>query len=467
MIEMILFLGKSLLAGMFLYGAYHFLMRKESYLLLNRMYLLVSSVLMVVLPVTGSLLPSRLLSPEHADPLPVITLPELVITGTRLVTEEQQQAILNWAALGYALVTLAMITGLLLGIIRIIRFYRISRTAHQLEKNIFLVNGIGSPFSFLGKIYISPSYESHPGLQNIIIHESAHIRQKHMVDLVFLELLSSIFWFNPFFFLIKKAMREVHEYLADREVIRQGVEPITYQQLLFSEVSGSPQYIIANNFNLLTKKRIVMLIKKSSRPAALRIGILLPLILIATIAVTLIQSEKASAQTTEKKAVPAVSKPPAPEKPQVTPPPPPPPPPASKATKPVSADQKKPGDASGKNTKEQGDDVFVVVEDMPQFPGGEEARVKYMVQSIKYPEEARKKGVQGTVYVSYIVEADGSITNAKVLRGIGGACDEEALRVIKGMPAWIPGKQKGKAVRVQFNMPIKFTLDDSKKEPSK
>ncbi len=97
---------------------------------------------------------------------------------------------------------------------------------------------------------------------------------------------------------------------------------------------------------------------------------------------------------------------------------------------------------------------------MPKFPGGEKARIEYLLNNIKYPDEAKKKGVQGTVYITFVVEADGSITNPKVLRGFDKLCDEEAYRVIKAMPKWEPGSQKGKLVRVQFNLPIKFTLGD-------
>jgi protein TonB len=99
------------------------------------------------------------------------------------------------------------------------------------------------------------------------------------------------------------------------------------------------------------------------------------------------------------------------------------------------------------------DEVFTVVEEMPQFPGGQDALMKYIGKELKYPEEAVENGVQGMVYVSFVVEADGSISNPKVLRGIGYGCDVEAHRVVKGMPNWIPGKQRGKEVRVQYNLP--------------
>jgi len=103
-------------------------------------------------------------------------------------------------------------------------------------------------------------------------------------------------------------------------------------------------------------------------------------------------------------------------------------------------------------------EIFTVVESMPDFPGGDAARMKFLQENIKYPQMARESGIQGTVYVTFVVEPNGSVSDVRVLRGIGGGCDEEAIRVIKMMPNWKPGQQRGKPVRVQFNMPIKFTL---------
>ncbi|HNW90160.1 MAG TPA: TonB family protein [Bacteroidales bacterium] len=100
----------------------------------------------------------------------------------------------------------------------------------------------------------------------------------------------------------------------------------------------------------------------------------------------------------------------------------------------------------------------MIVEEMPEFPGGEAARKKFLSENIKYPQIAREIGTQGPVYVNFVVEKNGSITGVKILRGIGSGCDEEALRVINAMPNWIPGRQNGKEVRVQINMPIHFKL---------
>ena len=100
----------------------------------------------------------------------------------------------------------------------------------------------------------------------------------------------------------------------------------------------------------------------------------------------------------------------------------------------------------------------MVVESMPEFPGGEAALYKFLGENIKYPQMAKESGIQGRVFVTFVVERNGSVTDVRVLRGIGGGCDEEAVRVVQNMPSWTPGKQRGKAVRVQYNLPVKFTL---------
>lgn len=482
--DLILYLAKSIITGALFTGFYLLYMRRESFLIANRIYLLASALLTIILPLAGSYwLPGIMISSPETK-LPAITLPEVVITATALLSPEQESRVIDWMTIVYALITLGLLGGLLQSLIRIGKFIKSSFSAVKLRDNIYLVAEGNSPFSFNGKIFVSKDFIGNPAFQSIIIHENAHLTQKHIYDLVFIELISSLFWFNPFFFLIKKLLRETHEFLADREVIRQGIEPVVYQQLLFNVVSGNPQYIIANNFNFLTKKRIVMLIKKSKKIAAWRIGILMPVILSAVFVIAVLQTNRLIAQTPEA--------PPPPPAVQVPPPPPPPPPPVvqdpQKTEKATSKSDAKNQSTVTKTIKQTGEvkweeakvnesgqpvmpaetnEVFTAVEYAPSFPGGEEARVNYMVQNVKYPEEARQKGIQGTVFVTYIVEKDGSISEAKVLRGIGGGCDEEALRVIKSMPKWNPGTQKGKAVRVQFNMPIKFALDNRPKTDSK
>ena len=110
------------------------------------------------------------------------------------------------------------------------------------------------------------------------------------------------------------------------------------------------------------------------------------------------------------------------------------------------------------------DEIFLVVENEPEFPGGEDSLYAYIARNIVYPEAAKKEKIEGQVYVSFIVEKDGQLTGVKFLRDIGGGCGEEVLRVIRTMPKWKPGTQDGKPVRVQFNLPVAFELQDEDKE---
>lgn len=103
-------------------------------------------------------------------------------------------------------------------------------------------------------------------------------------------------------------------------------------------------------------------------------------------------------------------------------------------------------------------EIFQIVEEMPSFPGGEQKLLEYVAKNVKYPQIARESGIKGRVFISFVVEPDGSVSNVGVLRGIGGGCDEEAIRVVKNMPKWKPGKQRGKAVRVSYMLPINFQL---------
>lgn len=108
------------------------------------------------------------------------------------------------------------------------------------------------------------------------------------------------------------------------------------------------------------------------------------------------------------------------------------------------------------------DEVFVLVEEQAEFPGGMDSMYAYIVKNLKYPEAAEEKGIQGRVFVQFVIEKDGSISNVKILRGIGGGCEEAAVEMVKNMPKWKPAKQRGKPVRCQFNLPIKFELEKDK-----
>lgn len=109
-------------------------------------------------------------------------------------------------------------------------------------------------------------------------------------------------------------------------------------------------------------------------------------------------------------------------------------------------------------------EIFTIVEKMPEYPGGQDAMYKYLSENIEFPQQAKSQGIEGIVYVTFVVSKNGSVKNVRILRGIGGGCDEEALRVIKKMPKWSPGKQRGRSVNVQYNIPIKFISGKKNKE---
>ena len=108
--------------------------------------------------------------------------------------------------------------------------------------------------------------------------------------------------------------------------------------------------------------------------------------------------------------------------------------------------------------EEEEQTIFIVVEESASFPGGIQEMMNFIKNNLKYPQQARETGTQGKVFVTFVVEKDGSLTDVKVLRDIGSGCGEEAVRVVKSMPKWKPAKQRGKPVRMQFNLPVAFTL---------
>ena len=109
-------------------------------------------------------------------------------------------------------------------------------------------------------------------------------------------------------------------------------------------------------------------------------------------------------------------------------------------------------------TEVEDDAIFVVAENAPEFPGGSDSLYAYIARNIKYPETAKKEKIEGRVFVTFVIEKDGQVSSAKILRDIGGGCGEEALRVVKNMPKWKPGTQRGNPVRFQFNLPVSFML---------
>ena len=272
------------------------------------------------------------------------------------------------------------------------------------------------PFSFFGWIFLYLPGLKDESRQEILKHEQTHARQWHSMDVILCELINIVCWFNPFAWLIKTEIRLNLEYLADNKVAETTSDCKLYQYHLLNLVNKNVQTGLCNNFNVShLKRRIIMMNKKRTHTTGrIKYALFVPLAAALLIAsnISCISSEKQE-EISEKQ--------------------------ESRA-------------AEG--------EVFMVVEEMPEFPGGMGECMKWLSQNIKYPADAKEKGVQGRVIVQFVVEKDGTIVNAKVVRGVDPDLDAEALRVVNQSPKWKPGKQKGEAVRVKYTLPIMFKLDN-------
>ena len=440
----------------------------------------------------------------------------------------------EWLVAVYLLGIFFFLLRNLWSLVRMLYLIRHSR-CRQMENGICLViHQAGfAPFSWMKYIVISQTDLDENGT-DILIHEEAHIRNRHSWDLLLVELCVWLQWFNPAAWLLKQELQNVHEYEADEAVLRQGIDAKRY---------GARLYSIANSFNHSSlKKRITMMIRKKSNPwARAKYLYVLPLAAVTVAAfarpeisepldeISSVKVNDLSAITgknsPENLSVAATSAADVTLKMKVT----------DQSGSPivgasvliVNSTSGTLTDSEGNFTLKVGDDqrisvsyigmksvelsvkeclekqikevrltsdadsgpqltvvsqssesasqkapqhnttsepqnteeVFMVVENMPEFPGGLNACLKFLADHVAYPKEAAEKKIQGRVIVQFVVMKDGSIANARVIRSVDPLLDAEALRVIGLMPKWKPGTQRGQAVNVKFTMPITFRLD--------
>lgn len=283
-----------------------------------------------------------------------------------------------------------------------------------------------APFSWRNYIVISrKDYEANGAM--IITHEQAHVRHHHSLDLILAQLFCAFQWFNPAAWMLKRSLLEVHEFEADASVLESGFDERRYQICLVRAALQGSFATTTNNFaNCSTKKRIVMMNRHSTNPwARLRVLLMLPAVALSVTVASASNQDIKGAEKVVKIQVVDANKPDSVVTWQVEP-------------------------------KEAQDDVIMVVEDTPEFPGGTVALMEFLRTNVNYPAELKENKVEGRVIVSFIVEKDGSITDPKIVLSADPALDAEALRVINLMPNWKPGYQCGEAVRVQFMVPINF-----------
>ena len=364
----------------------------------------------------------------------------------------------------------------------IIRLVVISRKQEVEGITVHLLKGEGSPFSFFRWVFMYPSTLEGRQLHEVMVHECTHVSGLHSLDTLFSELFSIACWFNPFAWLMKQEVRMNLEYLADESVLSDGNARKSYQYHLLGLAYRQPNEStkIANNFNLLPlKKRIKMMNKRRTSEMgkakyllfAPLAGVLLMVSNIESVAREIGEQLPEVAEVQQKaeqalNADVAVANPMAKDAVEMMNPAEAEEMEADKAAEAalIAVEQAKQAAEEKVKTKPQTDTTKkknswdCIPETMPYFPGGNVLMLKYLADNIKYPASAVKAKKQGRVIVGFIVQKDGSITHAKIVRSIDPELDAEALRVVKGMPKWTPGTQLGKPVSVKYALPVKFSL---------
>ncbi len=397
---------------------------------------------------------------------------------------------------------------------------------------VAVADGEVSPFSWMRYIVVPRSDYAHPD-KAILVHEREHVRRRHSCDVLLVDLLSSLQWFNPAMWMLRADLRAIHEYEADAAVLSSGVDARQYQYLLLRKALAAGGYSVANGINHSTlKQRITMMnLKKQNRYAWLKALYVLPVVAasLAASARTVTDCQLAPAPAARPQVVaqpaPAEAAPttaaPTEAKAEAAPGD------TTEAEKPLvvvdgvektydELQDMSPTDIESmtvlkdKESKEKYGDkgrhgvivvttkkpadtkVFEVVEEMPTFPGGQAALMQYLSSNVRYPKKAMERSVQGRVIVSFVINQDGSVSDVRIAKN-GTKMEKpasmkgsdkgkkdgekayvpteeeveeartllatESKRVVEAMPDWQPGKQKGQAVRVKFNIPLTFRLN--------
>ncbi len=422
---MIRFLVLSTLAAGLFYGLYCLTLRRDRWLKQSQWYLLTTLWFSVIFP--WFTLPSNLATAAQTV-LPtegyMATLDEITISAyasMRTIDLADIHLIGVALCLGYLLFQIGAQTVTILRLRRKHTVYR-ATDGYNIPRNasLVLLDDDTAPYSFFNQIVVGTRGLSDDELRCILAHESLHVSRYHTADIICARLLCCGAWFNPFAWLMLRELRAVQEFQADAASIgscgRGG-----YLHLLYRQATGTGYGHITNNFlSINIKKRIVMMNKTQSRFGAWKALAALPVAAVLVMA----GCQPANGEAVEQEEIPFEA---------------------------TNVDESAPLDA---NT----DEVFKVVEVNPEFPGGEEALYKYLAENIKYPVMAKNNKVEGRVYITFVIEKDGTVSDAKVLRSVNEELDAEALRVINAMPKWKPGTQRGVPVRVQYNIPITFKL---------
>ena len=410
------------------YALYKLVCTRDTFFRSRRFILIVSLVLPFILPFIDvrEWLESRnrMIMLTHFDYSAV--LPEIVVGSEAAETGNRVFVLSEWIGYLYLVGVVVLLVRLA---VQAFSLYRLIVRMPEKEINgvrVKCLNDPSGPFSFFGWIFMNPAAVKEDEISEILTHEMAHVKQHHSVDVLLAEMVSICCWMNPFAWLLKREVRLNLEFLADRKVMEAGFATKSYQYHLLG-LAYNHKYGLSNNFNFShLKQRIIMMNKKKSNAAGHIKYALFVLPAFALLVAGNISCSQDASQTEDAK---------------------------EEVVAPVSPEAKEaPADSTAK------EEVFMVAEQMPEFPGGMKKLLKFLQDNLKYPESAMKNNVQGRVIVQFVIEKDGTPTEFKVLRSVDPDLDAEALRVMKAMPKWKPGMQKGQVVRVKFTVPVSFKL---------
>lgn len=408
------------------YALYKLVCTRDTFFRSRRFILLLALVLPFVLPLVDvrEWLESRdsLIMLTHFDYS--VVLPEIVVGSETAEAGNGVWVLTDWVKYLYLAGVLVLSARFLVQACSL--WHLILCTPEKTINGIRVkcLNGSSGPFSFFGWIFLNPATVKEDELDEILTHEMAHVKQRHSVDVLFAEMVSICCWMNPFAWLLKREVRLNLEFLADKRVVEAGFATKSYQYHLLGLAYGH-KYGLSNNFNFShLKKRIIMMNKKKSNGTG---RIKYALFMVPAFALLVAGNISCSQGASEKQD-------------------------AKEETVAPDSVVAVPTDSVAK------DEVFMVAEQMPEFPGGMKELLKFLQDNLKYPESAMKNNLQGRVIVQFVVEKDGTPTEFNVVRAVNPDLDAEALRVLKTMPKWKPGMQKGEAVRVKYTVPVAFKL---------
>lgn len=409
---------KSAMALTLLYTCIIPLLEKETFHRLNRIVILGCLIMSFAIPLvhfTGGTNPTVDMVRQ------AVQLPEVLING-----DAKEQSVWSWADITTCIYIIGVVAIFTMTVVQtaslILRLRKCEHITDNRGNTIVLTDYATSPFCLFH--YIVMSCDDYANNRSFILtHEQEHIRLRHYIDLIILQFAIILQWFNPFVWLIGKNLKAIHEFEVDEAVLNKGINATQYQQFLVVKAVGNRLQPFANNLNKESlKRRIIMMNqKRSNRWMMLKALFVIP---VATLAVSVFASNTGVSTVTREAVRTANALP-----------------------------------TTNMQTQQSATKAYEVVEVMPKFKGGESAMMEFLMMNMKYPQTAVKAKQQGRAIVGFVVRKDGTVSDVHITKSAGYAVlDEEAMRVVKAMPAWEPGKQKGKPVNVKYNVPITFRL---------